>query len=92
MAKMPYILPESSHEVLYGVIQDDAGHGDTSQGIGHIDSGVGEIAGLIHKIILILFDKFAHQTEDGLVTVEAHGLIGVEDGVVILEGVALLVL
>ena len=35
-------------EVLYGVIQDDAGHRDTSQGISHIDPGVGEIAGFIH--------------------------------------------
>ena len=40
-------------EVLYGVIQDDAGHGDTSQGIGHIDSGVGEIAGLIHHSFFV---------------------------------------
>jgi hypothetical protein len=34
--------------VLNGVIQDNACHSDASQGIGYIDSGVGEIAGFIH--------------------------------------------
>jgi hypothetical protein len=38
---MSYRLIDENVEVLYGVIQDDAGHSDTSQGIGHIDSGVG---------------------------------------------------
>ena len=28
----------------------DARHGDASQGIGHIDSGVGQIAGLIYSL------------------------------------------
>jgi hypothetical protein len=27
-------------EVLHGVIEDDARHGNASQGIGHIDSGI----------------------------------------------------
>jgi hypothetical protein len=36
------------------VIQDDAGHGDASQGVGHIDSGVGEVAGFIHNLSVLL--------------------------------------
>ena len=62
MAKMPYILPESSREyveVLNRVIQNDAGHGDTSHGISHIDAGIWEIACSIHNFfilnILIIF-------------------------------------
>ena len=42
---MDYRLLGEDVEVLNGVIQDDAGHGDASQGVGHIDSGVGEVAG-----------------------------------------------
>jgi hypothetical protein len=38
---MDYRFLGEDVEVLYGVIQDDAGHSDTSQSIGHIDSGVG---------------------------------------------------
>jgi hypothetical protein len=38
---MDYRLLREDIEVLYGVIQDDASHSDTSQGIGHIDSGIG---------------------------------------------------
>ena len=49
---MGYRLLRKNVEVLYGVIQDDAGHGDTSQGIGHIDSGVRQIAGFIHDFYL----------------------------------------
>ena len=30
------------------IFQDDTGHSDTPQGIGHIDSGVWEMTGLIH--------------------------------------------
>ena len=65
MAKIPYILPDSSQakdvgyrlvrrqcmddgllrkdvKVLYGVIQDDTRHSDSSQGIGHVNACVGE--------------------------------------------------
>lgn len=42
--------------------------------------------------LLILLYKIVHQTEYRLVTIEADCLVGVEDGVVILEGIALLVL
>jgi hypothetical protein len=45
---MDYRLLGEDIEVLYGVIQDNAGYSDTSQGIGHIDPGVREIAGFIH--------------------------------------------
>ena len=45
---MDYGLLREDVEVLYGVIQDDACHSDASQGISHIDSGVGEFAGFIH--------------------------------------------
>ena len=38
-------------EVLYGVIQDDTCHSDASQGISHIDSGVGEFASFIHNYL-----------------------------------------
>ena len=35
-------------EVLDRVIQDDAGHGDASQGVGHVDAGVWDVPGVIH--------------------------------------------
>jgi hypothetical protein len=38
---MGYWLLGEDVEVLYGVIQYDASHSDTSQGIGHVNSGVG---------------------------------------------------
>jgi hypothetical protein len=38
---MDYRLLREDVEVFYGVIKDDAGHCGTSQGIGHINSGVG---------------------------------------------------
>ena len=49
---MGYRLLGENVEVLHGVIQDDAAHGDASQGIGHIDSGIGQVAGLIHRLYL----------------------------------------
>jgi hypothetical protein len=45
---MGYRLLRKDVEVLHGVIQNDAGHSDTSQGIGHIDSGVGNVSSIIH--------------------------------------------
>ena len=41
---------------------------------------------------LILFYKVAHQTEDGFVAVETDRLVGIEDGVIVLEGITLFVL
>jgi hypothetical protein len=38
---MDYWLLREDIEVLYRVIQDDAGYSNASQGIGYIDSGVG---------------------------------------------------
>jgi hypothetical protein len=38
---MGYRLRGEDVEMLYGVIQDDACYSNASQGIGHIDSGVG---------------------------------------------------
>ena len=32
-------------EVLYGVVKDDACHSDTSEGIGHVDTRVGQVTG-----------------------------------------------
>ena len=45
---MYYRFLRENIKVLYGVIQDDASHRNASQRIGHIDSGVWEIAGFIH--------------------------------------------
>ena len=66
-------------EMLYGVIQDDAGHSDAPQGIGHIDSGVGEIAGLIHHD-LYRIDCFLQFFQ------ESGGVRAVHLGVMKLEG------
>ena len=38
-----------------------------------------------------MFHEVTHKSEYGFVAVEAHGLIGIEDSVVILEGIAILV-
>ena len=40
----------------------------------------------------VLFYKVAHQSEHGLIAVEADSLIRIEDSVVVLEGIALFVL
>lgn len=40
---------------------------------------------------LILFHKVTHKSENGFITVEAHSLVGIEDGMVILEGITILV-
>ena len=50
---MDYRLLREDVEVLNRVIQYDAGHGDTSHGIGHIDSGVGEIACFVHILFIL---------------------------------------
>ena len=42
--------------------------------------------------ILIMLNEVAYQTEDGLVAVEADGAVGIENSMVVLEGVAFLVL
>ena len=42
--------------------------------------------------VLIMFYEIAHQTENWLVAVEADGAVGIENSVVVLEGVAFLVL
>ena len=36
-------------EMLHGMIQDDACHGNAAQGVGHIDTRVGEVASSIHS-------------------------------------------
>ena len=35
-------------EMLNGVIQDDARHCNSSQGVGHVNACIGEITGLVH--------------------------------------------
>jgi hypothetical protein len=45
---MGYGLVREDVEVLDRVIQDDAGHGDASQGVGHMDAGVRDVPGVIH--------------------------------------------
>ena len=37
-------------EVLHGVVEDDAGHSDSSQGIGNIYSRIGQLEALVHII------------------------------------------
>jgi hypothetical protein len=37
---MNYWILRKDIKVLNGVIEDDARHGNASQGIGHIDSGI----------------------------------------------------
>ena len=50
---MGYRLLREDVEVFNRVIQDNAGHGNTSHGIGHIDSGVGEIACFVHILFIL---------------------------------------
>ena len=40
---MGYRLLSDYVEMIYGVIQDDAGHGDTPQGIGHVNPCIWQI-------------------------------------------------
>ena len=35
-------------EVLHGVVEDDAGHSDSPQGIGNVNSRIGQLAALVH--------------------------------------------
>ena len=46
----------------------------------------------IPDVYLILLYKVAYQIEDWFVAIETDGLVGVENGVVVLEGVSLFVL
>ena len=48
--RMDYGLLRKNIKVLNGVIQDDARHSDSSQGIGHVNACVREFTGCIHAI------------------------------------------
>ena len=50
--------------MLYGVIQDDACHSDSSQGIGHVNSCIREFAGYIH---ILLISGFAQNISGSVV-------------------------
>ena len=41
-------------EVLYGMIEDDACHSDSSQGIGHVNACIGEKTGFVHILLFLI--------------------------------------
>ena len=62
---MGYRLLREDVEVLNRVIQDNAGHGDTSHGVGHIDAGVREIACSKHNLFILNILSYFHYPSGG---------------------------